>query len=276
MFDATYVISLDRSPARWASAQRETARARLPNVVRHAGVDGAQLDASAIAALQRQGLLGDDLAAFHVTARHGEIGCALSHVGVLREIVARQWRSALILEDDIALAGDAATWSARARAAFADLPADWDLWFLYRCLDVEHRVRRLTPRTVVPYTPQGGAAYAVSARAAPRMLAALTPLTRAVDATYMELVRTQQLNAFAASPLLIDPGQQPSLINRDAPDRGWVLDGINRPPEYWPDEFLAHLGEAAPSRFLFDRWWRAGRRSAARVIGRLRGDGSDR
>jgi GR25 family glycosyltransferase involved in LPS biosynthesis len=276
VFDATYVISLDRSPERWASAQRETARAGLPNVMRYRGVDGTALDAEAIAALQAEGALGSDLSSFHEQARLGEIGCGLSHAGVLREIVARQWRSALILEDDVVLAGDAESWATRAREAFADLPHDWDVFYLYRCFDIEHRVTRLSARVVRPYVPQGGAAYAVSAAGAARMSAALTPLTRAVDATYMELVRTRQLNAFAASPLLIDPGQHPSLINRDVADRGWVVNGINRPPEYWPPQFLAHLGEEEPSRSLLEKWLRAGRRSAARVIERMRSDGADR
>jgi hypothetical protein len=163
----------------------------------------------------------------------------------------------------VVLAGREATWRARCERAFADLPPDWDIWYLYRCFDVEHRVRRTSRRTVVPWTPQGGAAYAVSLAGARKMVAALTPVSSAVDRVYADLVQRRKLNAFAASPLLVLPGPEPSIINRENPSKEWVKNGINRPPEYWPDEYLAHLGEVAPNRL--------GRRIRAVMSGMLRG-----
>lgn len=272
MFDGVCVITLDRAPERWAHVQSVADRAGLGPLTRVRGVDGRSLDAESIATLQRDRLLGTDLSAFHADARLGEIGCGLGHAAALREVIARRWRTALVLEDDVELAGDAATWRARAAAAFADLPAEWDVWYLYRCFDIAHRAERLTPRTVVPYTPQGGAAYAVTARGAQRMLDAITPLVRAVDSAYMELVRSRGVVAFAASPMLIDPGTMPSLINDAATTRAWVEDGVNRPPEYWPEEFLEHLGELPPARHLFEAWWRAGRRLVRRVNRNDRGN----
>ncbi|MCC7001589.1 MAG: glycosyltransferase family 25 protein [Gemmatimonadaceae bacterium] len=272
MFDGICVITLDRAPERWAHVQSVADRAGLGPLTRVRGVDGRALDPESIAALQHEGLLAADLSAFHTEARLGEIGCGLGHAAALREILAQQWRTALVLEDDVVLAGDAETWRARAEAAFADLPAKWDVWYLYRCFDIAHRTERLTPRTVVPYTPQGGAAYAVTARGAQRMLAAITPLARAVDSAYMELVRSRGVDAFAASPMLIDPGTMPSLINDDATARAWVEGGVNRPPEYWPEAFLEHLGELPPARHVFEAWWRAGRRLVRRVSGTGRGD----
>lgn len=272
MFDGVCVITLDRAPERWTQVQSVAASAGLGPLTRVRGVDGRTLDAESIAKLQHEGLLAADLSAFHADARLGEIGCGLGHAAALREIIARGWRTALVLEDDVVLAGDAETWRARAEAAFADLPAAWDVWYLYRCFDVAHRTERLTPRTVVPYTPQGGAAYAVTARGAQRMLAAITPLSRAVDSAYMELVRSRRVDAFAASPMLIDPGTMPSLINEDTTARAWVEGGVNRPPEYWPEAFLEHLGELPPARHLFEAWWRAGRRLVRRVRGTDQGN----
>lgn len=267
MFDGVCVINLDRVPERWAHMLRLAERAGLGPLTRIPGVDGRMLDAAAIEGLQRAGSLPSDLSAFHGVARAGEIGCGLGHAAALREVIARGWRTALILEDDVELAGDAGTWRARAAAAAADLPATWDVWYLYRCFDIEHRAMRLTPRTVVPWTPQGGAAYAVSARGARLLLDAITPLTRAVDSIYMDVVRSRRVEAFAASPLLIDPGTMPSLINEGEAGRAWVVDGVNRPPECWPASHLERLGELPPPRHLGERWWRAVRswmRGAAR------------
>ena len=272
MFDGVCVITLDRAPARWAQVQAVAARAELGPLTRVRGVDGRALDGESIAELQRVGQLATDLSAFHPDARHGEIGCGLGHAAALREILAQQWNTALVLEDDVVLAGDPETWRTRAEAAYADLPPTWDVWYLYRCFDIAHRAERLTPRTVVPYTPQGGAAYAVTARGAQRMLDAITPLARAVDSAYMELVRSRGVEAFAASPMLIDPGTMPSLINDDTTARAWVEGGVNRPPEYWPEAFLEHLGELPPARHVFEAWWRAGRNLVRRVSGSDRGN----
>jgi GR25 family glycosyltransferase involved in LPS biosynthesis len=252
-----HIINLSASTERWRTLQPLIRAMRLPEPVRFEAIDGRALGEAGIAALQREGRLADDLGGFAPACMAGEIGCVLSHIGVLADIVQRQVPSALILEDDILLKGAAWTWPARFRRAFADLPADWELWFLYRCLDVEHRVERLTRRIVVPWTPQGGAAYAVTLAGARKLLAASTPATTAVDRIYQQLVRTRQIRAYAASPLLILPGTHPSVINRDNRTREWVEDGINRPPEYWPRTHLAHLGEVPPAEAA---WRQAARR----------------
>ncbi len=263
MFDATYIINLDRSPARWASAQRVATLAGLPNVRRMPAIDGRELHDDALAALQEEGALARNLSAFNDGFRNAEIGCGLSHARVLREILERGWRSALVLEDDIELTGAAATWPARFRAAHADLPAHWELWYLHRCFDVRHRVQRITRRTVIPWTPESGAAYAVTARGAAILLAAISPLGQAVDLVYKDVVKTRRIASFATSPMLLDPalGSQRSQIRAAAPPNQWLQNGVNRPPEYRPVRELTYLGEPPPLTAFVAEWW--SRRSAA-------------
>ena len=248
MIAATYVINLADSTTRWRDMQPLLAAMGAPSPVRFDAVDGAALGAQGVAAMQTAGRLSSDLSAFDAGCLPGEIGCALSHAGVLADIVEKQLPAAMILEDDIELAGSARTWPGRFHDALADLPPTWELWYLYRCFDIEHRVERLSPRTVIPWTPQGGAAYVVTLEGARKLLAALTPVSSAVDRVYQQLVRARTIEAFAASPLLILPGSHPSIINRDNPSKKWVSKGVNRPPEYWPKAYLAHLGEAPPPR----------------------------
>ncbi len=161
-------------------------------------------------------------------------------------------------------------WRARFEAAGRDLPRDWEAWYLYRCFDIEHRVRRLSPRTVVPWVPQGGAAYALSASGAAIFHRALVPVHNAVDRVYMDVVKSRAIKAFAASPLLIDPGVQPSVINLNNPSKEWVENGVNRPPEYWPVTHLAHLGESLPEtpQPLSSRLWETGARTLGRLLRR--------
>ncbi|CAN5913552.1 hypothetical protein BH11GEM2_BH11GEM2_20590 [soil metagenome] len=257
MFDATYVINLDRSPDRWAHARRVTGAAGFPNVIRLPATDGAALGDVGIASLQKSGVLSPDLSHFHQEVRDGEIGCAVSHANVLRDIIARGLSTALILEDDVDLAGDVHTWRARFDAARHDLPDDWQLWYLYRCFDVEHRVVRLTPRTVVPWTPQCAGAYALTAEGARILLDALTPVGNAVDRVYMDVVKSRAIRAFAASPGLAVPAPLPSAIRPNGDAGPWARDGVNRPPEYWPQRYLAGIGERDGAAPLHRRAWHA-------------------
>lgn len=245
MFDATYVINLDRSRARWTHVSDVVATAGFPNVIRFPAVDGALLDERGIAELQERGLLSADLSGFDQHALHGEIGCALSHAAVLADIIEKGWKSALILEDDIELAGDLASWHARFDAAVADLPSSWEVWYLYRCFDVEHRAKRKSLRTVIPYSPQGCAAFAVSAVGARKLHRATQPVATACDRAYVQLVKSRAVRAFAASPLLIDPGSRQSDILRANPGK-WIVEGVNRPPEYWSAYDLHYIGDPVP------------------------------
>lgn len=261
MIDATYVINLNRAATRWNAAQRTAASAGLRNVIRFPALDGQQLDERAITELQERGRLSHDLSAFDPACRDAEIGCAISHALVLEDILARGWRTALVLEDDVELTGSAHDWPARFRAAHADLPTGWELWYLHRCFDIRHRVRRISSRTVIPWSPQSGAAYAVTAHGAEILLAAISPLSRAVDLVYMDVVKARRIASFAASPMLFDPalGDQPSQIRAHVSTSAWLEQGVNRPPEYWPARYLPHLGEPTTVTALLAEWWYRGR-----------------
>lgn len=248
MIAATYVINLAESRDRWRHMSRVLQDMGVPRPQRFDAIDGTSLD---YAALQATGELAADLSGFDRKCVNGEIACALSHRGVLANIVQQRVPAALVLEDDIQLNGAAWHWPRRFKRAFADLPSDWELWYLYRCFDIEHRAIRVTRRTVVPWSPQGGAAYAVTLSGAEKLLQAMTPVCSAVDRIYADLVTRRAVTAYAASPLLIIPGEHPSIINRGNIAKEWVNEGINRPPEYWPKRYFGYLGETAPPGLFY-------------------------
>ena len=190
-FAATYVINLRDSADRWESMTDVLKRTGLSNVVRWEGVDGRRFDAAFVRTLQSLGVLATDLSRFTAAVVHEEVGCALSHVGVLRDIVRRRLHHALILEDDVVPTEGDAGWRERFARTHADLPRSWEMWFLYRCHDRQDKLRRRTPRTVIPYQPYGAAAYAVSERGAAKLLRAVSPIRQPIDCMFAEdLVRT--------------------------------------------------------------------------------------
>src|SRR5579872_3241720 len=112
-FAATYVINLPRSADRWETLQPVLERMNLSNVIRFPAIDGYALGDEGIRQWQASGRLAGDLSAFDSGCGEGEMGCALSHAAVLRDIVERGWPHALILEDDVVLAGNPRTWLRR-------------------------------------------------------------------------------------------------------------------------------------------------------------------
>lgn len=231
-FGATYVITLEDSRERWQHMTRVIERTALRHVVRWSGVDGRRLDDEFVQTLQAVGVLATDFSRFTAGAVKGEIGCALSHFGVLTDIVRRGLSHALILEDDVVPSGSDADWYERFLRAYGDLPRAWEVWFLYRCHDRQDKIRRRTSRTVIPYHPYGAAAYAVSRRGAEKLLRAARPIDRPIDCIVAEeLVSTRRIKAYAASPLLFRSGNHPSIIHADNPARPWTIDGVVQPPE---------------------------------------------
>lgn len=115
IFDACYVLNLDRRRDRWAHVQRQIARAGLEKflrppaaVTRVSGVDGNALD---VASLHKSGAITDlgyarfllpvEEKLFGMDLTRGAVGCALGHRKIWEMIVAEQRTCALVLEDDV-------------------------------------------------------------------------------------------------------------------------------------------------------------------------------
>ncbi|CBH17334.1 glycosyltransferase family-like protein [Trypanosoma brucei gambiense DAL972] len=115
VFDACYVLNLDRRQDRWAHVQQQLSRAKLETflrppakVTRVSGVDGQALD---VEALHRNGLVTDvgyqrfllplEEKLFGMDLTPGAIGCALGHRKIWETVVEKRHQCALILEDDV-------------------------------------------------------------------------------------------------------------------------------------------------------------------------------
>ena len=97
-----YCITLDRRPDRWQKFMSQTAAAGLP-VKRWSGIDGALLDVSTderVSVFTRRNILEKTRRSHEEIDSIGAIGCALSHIGLWKELVASKHEYFLIFEDD--------------------------------------------------------------------------------------------------------------------------------------------------------------------------------
>jgi GR25 family glycosyltransferase involved in LPS biosynthesis len=128
------VINLDTSTKRWETLQPELKALPYP-IRRFSAVDGRKMteeefDAAGIPYLLWPAQADEKLK----KKRAGEIGCYLSHKTLIEQF-GSSWAlpnaGHLVLEDDVTIAGDAAT---RLNAALRALPMDWDIL----CLGIGH------------------------------------------------------------------------------------------------------------------------------------------
>nr|CCC94988.1 unnamed protein product [Trypanosoma congolense IL3000] len=115
IFDACYVLNLDRRGDRWTHVQQQILRAKVEKflqpsvkVTRVSGVDGNDLD---VEALHKSGVITDvgygrfllplEEKLFGMDLTRGAIGCALGHRKIWEMVVEGKQQCALILEDDV-------------------------------------------------------------------------------------------------------------------------------------------------------------------------------
>ncbi|CUF00263.1 glycosyltransferase family-like protein, putative [Bodo saltans] len=195
IFDACFLLNLDRRPDKLQHAQLQMKRAKLNkfieggNVERVSGVDGSTLN---IDTLARDGVVTQmgaerfrlplEQKLFGMDLTPGAIGCALGHRKIWEMIVARNLKSALVLEDDIEFHPKFAR---SLRERWAAVPKDWGLVY-FGGLDLLSKGK--PPRPFVGegirYAYHGHrelTAYVLHAESAKRCLELSLPMTWQVD-----------------------------------------------------------------------------------------------
>jgi len=141
-------------------------------------IDGKTLD---VQELMRQGIYDDALAhrKFSRSLSCAEIACALSHLGVYRQIVADDMPMALVLEDDAMFAPGITN---RIRGALSEAPADWQiLQFFHDCEECEPITPNLVRFPSNSRMPVGAAGYLIRKAAAEKMLNVGLPVCYPAD-----------------------------------------------------------------------------------------------
>ncbi len=172
----TWVINLDRAPERLARARAQLDGLGLP-WTRLAAVDARALTPAQAAALDEPAYRRKH----GMTPSLGELGCYLSHIEVMRALLASRYEYALVLEDDVLLH---ATLPQVLRGLVAS-PARWDVAKL-------SAVHSGTPVPYLEVAPghslavmlsrcTGSSAYVLNRRAAAAYIAQLLPMSLPYD-----------------------------------------------------------------------------------------------
>lgn len=104
-FSAIFLINLDRRPERLIAACNELAAHGITDLLRYPAIDGKEI--------KYKGRLNA-----------GQIGCTLSHLGIIKYAKEQGMESIFIFEDDVTIADD---FNAVMTSALAELPEHWDM-----------------------------------------------------------------------------------------------------------------------------------------------------
>ncbi len=213
--ERTFVIQLERETRRREHVRRMMVEHAFP-ATPVAAVDGLALTPGELDALVAAGVVEPS---FRHAIAPAHLGCALSHLGVWRQVVEDDLPAVLVVEDDFVPGSD--FWPRFARFHQA-LPAGWDLAYLNLWNRLEFGTCPLPGRPAVhaPSRILGTVGYLVSRRGAERILAHLLPLRDCVDDELDLLFRRGLLRAYAAAENLVlhhDPF--PSTLYEDGDAR---------------------------------------------------------
>jgi glycosyl transferase, family 25 len=161
----------------------------------------------------------------------GEIACSLSHRSIYAAMVQHNWQRVLVLEDDVLPVFNKLSLLPQ---AINELPADWGLVYLgylkHETVTLALRrkqffykiisslglmrwsytmVKNMLPRPYSAHLKKAGFhdcthAYAISLRAAEKMLAAQTPVVYRADDLLSALTLKGQINSFVTEPKFFD------------------------------------------------------------------------
>ncbi len=218
----TFVINLDRAEVRRRFMEAQLAMFPELDVRFLKAVDGRALSAAELAAVY------DDARAQRIwggSLTPGEIGCALSHLAVCRQIVDQKLEAALVLEDDILISGFFSEILAAARPLLSpSLPEVILFAPVKSCCRLG--ARRLTPIHHLRQVRRGAwyaAAYLITRPAAEAQLARLMPVHVPAD-YWNRAIRENWFSVRAVVPYAVSftaAGRQASTIG----SRGDMMTG---------------------------------------------------
>ena len=206
-----YFINLDENIDRWDNFPTELRE----KFTRFPAVNGKKLD--------KDQLIKDGLIAEENNLRMGQIGCALSHITILKSIQTQDEPYGLILEDDVTIPSDFSVDRLK-------LPEDFDICFLGGC---NIKGEKVGENWIRP-TAKNGAfnlcwhAVLVNKQSAQKVLDLLTPLRRPIDSQIR--AEYDKLKVFYHYPNLISQNKSLRSTRRD-------IDGLPQ-SKYWQKHHL--------------------------------------
>lgn len=167
-----FVINLEKSKERKEYMIDQLKKRNLNGVIFKA-VDGSQLD---IAELQAKGEYDDDYAhkKFSRSLSLNEIGCALSHVNLYKEMIRKNINMCVICEDDISLV---VNYKKEMENVINELPNDWELvYFWYRTKEIKKVSNSIVSFPSKNHIPGGAVCYMLKKSGAEKLIKEAFPI----------------------------------------------------------------------------------------------------
>lgn len=155
---------------------------------------------------------GSDNEWYQRPLKMGEIGCSLSHYRVWQQIQREKIERALILEDDAILSEN---FLSQCQLLHKEIPADWELLYLYRFRLPITLDQNISERVVIPGFSHCTVAYVVQRNAVEKMIESgflhnLVPIDEFLPCLYSEEARADiktlfrlRLKTYASNPDLV-------------------------------------------------------------------------
>ncbi|MDW7548648.1 glycosyltransferase family 25 protein [Pseudoalteromonas peptidolytica] len=199
-----FLINLDSSKDRLKESARQFDKFNL-SFERISAVDGASISNQE---LETHYSREKNARQYYRALTVGEIGCYMSHLKVLEEIVARQLPYAFVFEDDFQLQADLREIDSKVSA----LPFDWDMIKLYqsqknrRTAFATHQIDSDLSLVIPNKVPAGTVAQLISFEGAKKILAHARPFGRPIDIDYQHFWE-KQVSVLLAFPCPVNHGE---------------------------------------------------------------------
>ena len=206
-----YFINLDENIDRWNNLSLELQK----KFTRFPAVNGKKLD--------KDQLIKDGIISNENNLRMGQIGCALSHITILKKIQKQDEPYGIILEDDVKIPSDFSFENLK-------LPDDFDICFLGGC---NIKGEKVVKNWIRPTSKNGAFnlcwhAVLVKKKNVQKILDLLIPLKRPIDSQIR--AEYDKLKVFYHYPNLISQNKNLRSTRRD-------IDGLPQ-SKYWKKHHL--------------------------------------
>ncbi len=198
------VVTLDRRPDRWRTAQQNLADRGVARIIKATAVDGQALPAALLATLLADPTAVDRPLTHYLQMTRPAVGCFLSHLAIWKRFLKSSAPHILILEDDAVPArGFCAD---QGRAVMAGMPADADMVLLGCTLMDGLAEPTADPRFTRVYYYNGTFGYILTRKGCLNLLPRLLPIETHIDNQIsLELVRNRHaLHVYCTEPRLIE------------------------------------------------------------------------
>jgi len=165
-YDNIYCVNLNKRHDKWELCLAEFDKHNITNVERLSAVDGKLTE----------------IVASNKDLWPGEVGCILSHLKILKDIVKNGYERTLVLEDDIEFKEDANTLFSE---YIKQVPEDWDL--LYLCGNHHNMNTPLTENVHSVKQTYTTSSYSITLEMAKTLIPRLEKMDIQVDVMYSQL-----------------------------------------------------------------------------------------